>query len=475
MDLKEKIKTLPTGSGVYHFVDESGGILYVGKAKNLKKRVSQYFLKNLNRGPAIEQMIRLAVDVKWTETDSEIEAVLLEADQINLLKPKYNIRQKDDKSFLVIKITRKISNSFIISSEVEKYPVRKDLSPRSVHLDDGLTTGRDDSASKQINHLTAQRFNQFPCVELVRFRNIDLSDKSADFFGPYPKGESLKKSLRYLRRIFPYRDCSVAKWRTYAKKGRPCLYGDIGLCPAPCIGKIDMKKYDSQISYFKKFLLGKKGDVISDLKKEMAILSKNKEFERAVEIRNKIYALDHINEAKIGLKDGGFGVDSGLFERIECYDISNLLANEAVGSMIVFTNGKPDKDEYKKFKVKSSKLKVRSSEELPSSDLERLEQVLDRRFKNDWPLPNLIVIDGGATHLKIAKKVIAEYHLNIPAISISKGPRRDKNDFHFLDQPTAQYFKKNPDLQKIAIMARDEAHRFAIKFQRELHRKNIYK
>lgn len=416
--LKAKTKELPKVPGVYHFVDQDGTVLYVGKAKNLSNRVKQYFLKELNRGPAIDQMIEFASDIKWIETESEIEAVLLEADLIKKLKPKYNVRLKDDKSFLVIKIAKK---------------------------------------SKIKN-------DDFPLVELVRFKNVDLKDKTAEYFGPYPAGELLKKSLRYLRKVFPFRDCSKTKFNTYRKKLRPCIYGDIGVCTAPCASELSSAEYNQNIRYFKNFLRGRKKEVIESLEKSMKKYGKEKKYEEAAIIRNQLQALSHLKNVRIGLRDDLYHFNSAIFSRIECYDISNISGQYAVGSMVVFINGKSDKDEYRKFKIKGDL----------SSDLERLEEVISRRFQTDWPMPNLVVIDGGELQLKVAKEVLKEFNLNVPVVSISKGPNRDKNDFHFSDTNIAKYFKESKDLQNVAILARDEAHRFAISYYRKIHGKELF-
>lgn len=437
-------KIVPTTPGIYQFLAEDGSILYIGKAKNLKNRVKQYYQKEVGRGPWIEEMIRNATDLRMIETDSEIEAVILEAELINKLKPKYNIKSKDDKSFLIIKITKEA----------------------------------------------------FPRISLERYKNIDSKDKTADYFGPYPSGDLLKKSLRYLRRIFPFRDCSTTKYKTCIRKGRPCLYFDINVCGGPCTNLSDQKSYNKNISYLKKFLKGGKKIILSTLDKEMNIASKKKEYEKAIVLRNKIMALNHLKNVAIGLKDEPFDANKLLFKRIECFDISNILNQYVVGSMVVFSAGKPDKDEYRKFKIQNNVpnspprlggvRRGRKNDcnlppltppnlggELGASDLSRLEQVLRRRFQNDWPKPDLLIVDGGEAQLKIAKAVLVEFNLKIPTISISKGPKRDKNDFHYSDSDIAKYFVANKTLINIAISARDESHRFAIQYYRSLHLKDM--
>lgn len=459
--LEKKIKAFPSSPGVYQFIGSNGDILYVGKAKNLKNRIKSYFLKDIGRGPWIDIMVPLAKDIKYIETDSEIEAVLLEAELINKLKPKYNARLKDDKSFLVIKITRKISKSkFLISKQIPnfKYQIQNELT------------------DQRINGSTNSYPELFPCVELVRFKNVDMKDKSAYYFGPYPAGLMLKKSLNFLRKIFPFRDCSKTKYKTYRKKGRPCIYGDIRVCTAPCSDWVDQKQYEKNIKYLIDFLRGKKEKIYRDLKKDMEILSKSRRFEEAGLVRDKLRALDHLRDVAIGLRDDVFNGSNTLFKRIECYDISNIGENYAVGAMIVFTDGKKDSDEYRKFKIQNSKVKMtikNSKPELPKDDLLRLQQVLERRFKNNWKLPDLVVIDGGENQLKVAVEILKKHKLNILAISIAKGPKRKKNEFHFSNENIAKYFHKNSYLQNLCISARDEAHRFAINYYRTLHKKGM--
>jgi len=186
-------------------------------------------------------------------------------------------------------------------------------------------------------------------------------------------------------------------------------------------------------------------------------------------------ALDHLKEVALGLRDDVFNGSSSIFKRIECYDISNLptgrqvLGEEyAVGSMVVFSNGKKDTDEYRRFKIKNKKSIIKN-------DLERIRQVLERRFRNDWPKPDLIVIDGGQTHLNLAKEVLKGMKINIPVMSIAKGKERKKNDFYFGDPSLGKYFQNNKELQNCVISIRDESHRFAISYYRTLHTKGIFK
>ncbi len=422
---KEKLNILPTGPGVYQFYDKAGKILYIGKAKNLRSRVKSYFLKveelTETRSEAIFQMVGLVDRIKTVETDSEIEAVFLEAELINKIKPKYNSRQKDDKSFYLIEISKE----------------------------------------------------EIPRIEIQRARNIDLKNKKLHYFGPYQSGEVLKRALRILRKIFPYADCSETKYHRAERLSKACLYGDINLCLAPCdspsprLRRARRVECQKQIKYLRDFLSGKKQKIVRKLSAEMKELSRMKKYEKAAAIRDKLFVLEHLNRYSIGLKDSFDDFRTGsIFARIEAYDISNIGGDYAAGAMTVLTLGKIDKSEYKKFKIKTI---------VGANDIAMMQEIINRRFSNDWPKPNLIVIDGGATHLKSVNLILSELKITIPVISIAKGPDRSKDEFHYSIPEVGKYFQKNPELKNFALVARDEAHRFSQSYYRSLHRRNMIK
>jgi len=400
---KEDIKDLPKKSEV----------LYVGKAKNLKNRIKSYFAKEINRGAGILTMLKEAKYVKTIECESEIEAVLLEAELIKKLKPKYNIRQKDDKSFSLIEITKE----------------------------------------------------DYPKVIVSRFKDFESQKNKLDYFGPYPFGDSLKKSLKYLRKIFPYMDCSKHKYNSYKRKKRTCLYGEIEICTAPCIDRISRLEYRKNINYLKTFLRGGKKQVIEKLEKEMKAYSKQKKYEKASKTLKKLEALYHLRDVAIGIRDEFLVSENILFNRIECYDISNILGKYAVGGMSVFIRGKKSLKDYRKFKIKSME---------SANDLLMMREVFERRVKNNWPKPDLILVDGGENHLRAIREIVESNKLDIPVVSISKGAKRDKNEFYFSDSLTAKYIKSTPSAQKVLIQARDEAHRFSINYYRTLHKKRVF-
>ena len=233
------------------------------------------------------------------------------------------------------------------------------------------------------------------------------------------------------------------------------------------MGKITQKDYAKTVKNIKLFFAGKKRRILKSLEKEMRAKSKKLEFEKAKTIHRQIFTLKHI-------EDTAFISNSYVLNpipytlnpvfRIEGYDISNISGTSAVGSMVVFINGKPDKNEYRKFKIKTVK---------GPDDTGMIKEVISRRLKHpEWPLPDLILIDGGRGQVNAVKSVLAEHGLKIPVVGIAKGSERKRNDFIYGGSSGSG--KKITAAKKVLIQVRDEAHRFAINYHRKLRsRKNI--
>lgn len=390
-------QNFPSSPGVYFFRDKSGGLLYIGKAINLKRRVISYFQKK-HSDPRIEELVSKIAKIEHRETDSVIEALILEANLIKKYQPFYNIKLKDDKSFVNIAISR------------EDFPRVFVMRPSAKRL----------------------------------FKNIQIKK----LFGPYPSSDAARTALKILRKIFPFR--GLEKTREGER-----FYREILAIPE------NKARYNQGIKNLTLFLSGKKKRIIGNLKKEMAQASKNKNYEVAGEMRDKIFALIHIQDVAL-IKESDWSEDLEPLQapaRIEAYDISNLFGEQAVGSMAVFTNGKIDKNEYRNFKIKSVK-KI--------SDTAMLAEILIRRLNHsEWKFPDLIIIDGGAGQFNIAKKILTERKLDIPVISIAKGPTR-KGEKLFMTKNTPV-----PD-KKIILAMRDESHRFAISYHRKLKRREMF-
>jgi excinuclease ABC subunit C len=394
MNLKDKIKNFPEKPGVYLMENKKGEIIYVGKAANLKKRVSSYFLKA--HDARIEKLISEIFNINYFTTQNVLEALILESNLIKKYKPKYNIKEKDDKSFLYVLITK------------EKYP------------------------------------------RVILVRGKEINNFKGKFFGPFVSASSIREALKIIRKIFPYNLHSEKE----LMKLRPCLDYQIGLCPGACAGKITPQDYKKNIiKNISLIFEGKLSKLIKKLKKEMMEYSNKLDFEKAEKIKRQIFALEHIKDVSLISQDD-FYLNQEKKQRIEGYDISNISGDWATGSMVVFYDGKPQKSEYKKFKIKNVK---------GINDVAMLKEILERRFRHkEWELPDIILIDGGKSQVNIAKNILKKMNLNIPVVGIAKGPKRKNNDFY----GDVDLANKN-----LMIKVRDEAHRFALKYHRFLRKK----
>lgn len=394
--VKNKIRNFPDSPGVYIMKGASGDIIYIGKATSLKKRVYSYFSKALDN--KTEKLISEVADIGYRNTASAVEALILEANLVSKYMPKYNIKLKDDKSFANIMITD------------EKYP------------------------------------------RIIVARPTDRKKPKARYvFGPYLSKDSALQVVDFLIRTFdpPEKGRGTSSlYRRYYMKGYS----------SGKIEDISLSQYARIISNIRLFLEGRRERILRKLKRGMEEESKKMNFENAGKIRNTIFALEHIRDIAFIKREDVLAESFRKFpHRAECYDISNISGELSVGSMAVFTDGKPDKGEYRKFRIK----KVSGT-----NDIAMLKEVLERRFRrSDWSMPDLVVIDGGLGQKNMAQTVIGNYGLKIPIISIAKGPSR-KGEKLFFSASRGFIF---PDLSFIKRM-RDEAHRFAINYHRSLRK-----
>lgn len=404
--MKQKInhKNLPDSPGVYLMKGTRGKVLYIGKAGNLRRRVSSYFMKA--HDSKIERLLGEIKKIDYQKTDTAIEALILESQLIKKYEPPYNAREKDDKSFLYVEVTR------------EKFP--RVLLVRGKQLKAGLPRG-------------AQRAE----------------------WGPFTSATSIREALRIIRKIFPY---SIHPSVKVGKFKRPCFEYEIRLCPGTCAGLINRTDYLRNIRNIKLFLQGKKRLLLKKLESEMKAASRQLEFEKAEKLRRQIFALRHIRDVALLSEENlqfsstkSQRIAGPALNRVEGYDISNISGTSAVGSMVVFENDKPNKDEYRKFKISTI---------TSSNDVGMIKEVLRRRFKNPWPYPSLILIDGGRGQVNAAKGVLNEFGLDLPVAGIAKGPSRKKNDFFG--------YKLTKREKEILVKVRDEAHRFALSYHRKI-------
>ena len=406
----EKInKKLPDSPGVYFF-RRGRQILYIGKATSLRDRVRSYFNADViaTRGSFIIQMVDLATSIAYRTTDSVLEAVILEVELIKKYKPKYNSREKDDKSFQYIIITK------------EKFP--------RVLLERGRTLATPLHRSAEQGKLKLRKM-----------------------FGPYPSGGELREALRIIRKIFPFRD------RCTPLIDKPCFNRQIGLCPGVCSGEINVQEYTKQIKNIELFLSGKKRILVNQLKKEMRILALAQKFEEADKVKRKIFALEHINDVSLIKRESIYvapeTVNFRRLERIEAYDVAHLGGSHNVGVMTVIENGNPNRGEYRKFKIRGN---------YPADDLRSLREVMERRLNHpEWQFPDLVVVDGGKLQVATATEALKRDGTSIPVVGVVKDEHHKPKNIIGNTEIIKKY-------EQNIFLANFEAHRFAITYHRKL-------
>jgi len=371
--LKNSIKTVPKKPGVYFWLDKSGKVLYVGRATNLKSRLSQYFQKNISA--RIAEMVESAQNIKYEVSDTLLEAIISEAKYIKKYWPKYNIVDRDDRSFIYVVIPK----------------------------------------------------TDFPKLLIVRGTDLKKFPPSkAKVFGPYQSFYLLQNALRLIRHIFPYGNC-------VPHSGKACFDYQIGLCPGACIDKISARDYQKNISNICLLLSGQKKRLSTQLIKNNP---------------DKIKALKHIQDVSLLTREDD--LNEAKINRLEGYDISHHQGKESYGSMVVFENGEANRNEYRLFKIKDA----------PGGDDERaLSEVLLRRLKHtEWPLPDIIMIDGGSPQISFLSKIFETNNINIPLVGISKFGG-DKLVFTPKTKIEIKDLAKN--IKTTLLKLREEAHRFA--------------
>jgi excinuclease ABC subunit C len=422
---KKKLSELPKTSGVYSFFNAKN-LIYIGKAINIQNRVKNHFQQPSYR----DRLFMDKVDkIGYLPTNSEIEALILEANLIKRYQPKFNVVWRDDKNY------------FYVAIENNK---------------DGI-----------------------PFIYITHQPNPKPYTLNPVYIGPFVEGTALKKTLRFLRRVFPY----------YTVKKHPktkCTYCHLGLCPrlfearlaSPFGEAADLiAEYKNNIKKLILILKGKRNAVLNSLKKEMKALSAEKKFEKAGKIRDRIYNLQQvmshtniINTTKVGgtsdvppTLNKILGINKKIY-RIECYDVSNIQGKQATGSMVVFIDDAPNKNQYRKFKIKMKN---------EPNDIAMLKETLQRRFAHpEWKYPEVILIDGGIAQLNIAIKTKNEKieTRDIKVISIAK---RNK-DLYIEGKKGFVPLKTLPqEIYNLILQLDDEAHRFAIAYHKKLRKKNL--
>ncbi len=428
--LRSKLADLPKSPGVYFYKDKLGEVIYIGKAAVLRNRVRQYFQKSRVRDPKTDALVAEIADMDWREVDTEIDALFLEAELIRRYMPRYNIDLRDDKSFVYVRI--------------------------------------------DIN-------SSHPTVSFTR-RPLD---DGAEYLGPYSSKLSVNKALRSLRRAFPY---STHPPTNIPK--RACLQAQIGLCPGLEVGLTSLEDYRRNLRQLISYLKGNRKALVRAVEKDMKAHSKASEFEKAAADRDKLNALKSLERQVIfGDREAiDISKDHGLVElatllkiepprRIEGFDISHMSGSDNVASMVVFVAGVPDKNEYRKFKMRTP----------GNDDFAHMREVISRRLGESnvkkWGLPDLFLIDGGKGQVSSALNAMQEMGYDLPMIGLAKRyeeiiiPKKQikrnksKEEFAKNSQFETIVLPKNSDAVKLLQRIRDESHRFAVSYHSTLKQK----
>ncbi|TSC68485.1 MAG: hypothetical protein G01um101466_440 [Parcubacteria group bacterium Gr01-1014_66] len=416
-----KPKVIPSTPGVYIFSRHKKP-LYIGKAAYLKKRLASYFAKNANQKAQL--LCKEADALTWTEATSEIEALITEALLIKKHLPKYNILMRDDKSYFYVGITR----------------------------------------------------DRFPRIFTVHQLKTAEIKSYARMIGPFTSGRILREVLWCLRGIFPYCTC-------LRPHPRLCTNAHIGRCLGYCCVKNTPISADQEtqcqtnVTRIEAILMGRKTKIAKDLIRAMKNAAREERFEHAVQLRDTLEGLERIFhhhatrqilprrmtpslqwpslEPKIRLLIGR----AEPITRVEGYDISNISGAYATGSLVVFHRGKPDKSSYRMFRIKT----IRAS-----NDVAMHQEVMRRRLSHtEWPLPELMIIDGGKPQLHAVARILAT-HAHTRSITLTALAKREE-ELYISGFATPAKLQTLPrEILFFFQRVRDESHRFAKKYHHKL-------
>jgi excinuclease ABC subunit C len=431
--IRRKIKTFPTGPGLYFIKGPGDKVLYIGKAKNLRSRVASYFQPGgeivTARGPKISEMLTKVKTVDYLKTETDVDAMLKEARLIKDIRPPYNTDLVDDKTFPYLEITTS---------------------------------------------------DDFPGIYITR----KPRPKGSRLFGPFASAKELRAVLVVLQKIFKFRTCNLDIKKDDKKRRffRPCLLYSIKQCTAPCADKIDRLEYKKIITDLVKFLRSKRSTILRQLKKRMAEAAKAFEYEKAAMYRDRIRLIERLDRRGIPEEDVQpevFAADPSealvklreLLQStepvriIEGIDVANIAGSEAVGSLVKFIDGRPFKSGYRRFKIKTVKR---------IDDYAMIAEVVKRRYKyamrGEELWPDLVLIDGGKGHLNAAEKALQD--MNAPAIKIAAIAKREEEIYLQSSAKPLKLHAHSPVL-KLLQYVRDEAHRFAQHYYHILRRKKV--
>jgi len=428
-----KAHALPKAPGVYLMKDDKGRVIYVGKASCLPDRVSSYFVPSADLGPKKQPMLDIVADFDVIECEGEWEALLTENRLVKDIHPQFNARLTDDKTFPYLVITT-----------------------------------RDD----------------FPGVFITREPNA-LEFKGAKVLGPFTSVYALRESITLLQRVFRFRTChlDIVEGDPRNRHFRPCLLYPIKQCTAPCAEKIDKEAYREDISRFIRFIESKHSVMLRQMRREMQEASVARQYERAAVLRDQIQALEKLDErGKAGdgwqpeteslHVDPSKGLESlrktlHMPEPIRCMeaiDIAHLQGGETVGSKVCFVDGRPLKNEYRRYRVKTAN----------NDDYTSIREVVSRRYREAGAgtelYPDVILIDGGLGQLHAALEAFEQLDVKPPMV-ISLAKKEELVYVQACSEPIR--LSRNNTGLRLCQAIRDEAHRFAQHYHHILRRKNV--
>ncbi len=433
--IQETIRRFPAAPGLYFMKDANDKVLYIGKAKNLRSRAGSYFQPGANlaesRGPWIAEMIHKTAAVEFLQTDSEVDAILQEARLIKDIHPPYNSDLKDAKTFPYLEITTR---------------------------------------------------QEFPGVYITR----NPQDSRSRLFGPFTNVNDLRAVLVVLQKIYRFRTCKLDISTKDEKRRffRPCILYNIRQCTAPCADRISKSDYRAQIQDLVKFLNSKRSTVLRQLKKSMDKASAKQDYETAAMYRDRIRLIENLD--KRGTVAGHvqpevFAADpADALNRlqtllktdqpvriIEGFDIAHLSGSETVGSMVQFIDGRPFKNGYRRFKIKTVK---------GVDDYASLKEVVTRRYQRTlageelWP--DLVLIDGGIGQLHSAQRAFQEMGTRDAMPRLASIAKKEEL-IYVLGQEKPLKLPSNDPARKLLQYIRDEAHRFAQHYYNILRAKSM--
>ncbi len=432
--LRHTISRFPKTPGVYLMKDAEGRVLYVGKAKDLRARVGSYFQPSADllntRGPEIARMSTMVVDVDFLDCETEVDAVLKESRLIKDIQPPFNAMQKDDKTFPYVEIT-----------------TRED----------------------------------FPGVYVTRTPRL----KRSKLYGPFSSPSAVRDAVNALQKVFKFRTCEleIHDGDESRRFFRPCLLHAINQCTAPCAALIGKEEYRRDIDRLKKFMASKRSVVVRQMEKEMQAASQRRDYVEAARLRDRLKAIQGLSlsgdvredaQPEVFYVDPTRGLERladllGLEQPPRCIegiDIANLMGSETVGALVCFIDGKPFKNAYRRYRIRSVE---------GTDDYASIREVVSRRYRHaalgEELYPDVILIDGGLGQLHAALEAFDEMNLQPPMV-ISLAKRMEEIYIQARSSPVR--LSRNNEALRLLQQVRDEAHRFAQHYHHILRRKRTF-